>query len=363
MDIGRALDIPLRRGMERIQARQYIDVYERDEKRCDELLELAKLDYNRVQWLLQKELKDLSVWWKDLGLIKKLSFARDRLVECYFWSLGPCHEPHQSRSRRVFTKVIVLFSLMDDIYDVHGTLEELIPFNNVIQRRDMEGMKQIPEYMQVFIHALEGTYKEIEEELLVEGNSYRMGYLKEVVKRLSGAYLQEATWGFQKYVPSFKEHLKVSLQTCGYPSLHCVSLVGAVAEDNVTKDAFDWVISVPRITLSSATVCRLLDDIHDLNQDKEEREMISTVECYMSERGISVEAALSEFRKMINNAWKNINEELLNASTFPVAAVLGPAHRLACMMQVIYNNYDSYNHPAGEMKDKIAMLVVDPVPI
>ncbi|KAK1282520.1 (-)-germacrene D synthase [Acorus calamus] len=302
MDIERALDVPLRRGMARLEARQYIDVYERDEKPCHELLELAKLDFNRVQCLLQKELKDISIWWKDLGLIKKLSFARDRLVECYFWALGVCHNPHQSRSRRVFTKVIVFLSTMDDIYDVYGTLEELIPFNDVIQRRDMEAMKQLPEYMQIFIHALEGTYKEIEDELLVEGNSYRMGYLKEVVKRLSGAYLQEAIWGSHKYVPSLKEHLQ-------------------------------------------------------------DGQVISTIKCYMSEARVSEEEALLEFQKMISNAWKNINEELLKASTFPVSVVLAPAHSLACMGHVIYNKYDTYKDPAGEMKDKITMLMVDPVPI
>ncbi|KAK1315220.1 hypothetical protein QJS10_CPA06g00021 [Acorus calamus] len=105
MDIERALHMPLRKGLARLQARQYISIYEKAEQRNDVLLELAKLDYNRVQRMLQKEVKNISLWWKELALIEKLRFARDRLVECYYWALGACPDPHQSRSRIVYAKV------------------------------------------------------------------------------------------------------------------------------------------------------------------------------------------------------------------------------------------------------------------
>ncbi|KAK1314278.1 Bicyclogermacrene synthase [Acorus calamus] len=61
MDIERALHMPLRKGLARLQARQYISIYEKDEQRNDVLLELAKLDYNRVQRMLQKEVKNISL--------------------------------------------------------------------------------------------------------------------------------------------------------------------------------------------------------------------------------------------------------------------------------------------------------------
>jgi (-)-germacrene D synthase len=37
-------------------------------------------------------------------------------------------------SRRILTKVIVMTSLIDDIYDVYGTLEELELFTQAIER-------------------------------------------------------------------------------------------------------------------------------------------------------------------------------------------------------------------------------------
>ncbi|KAK1257170.1 hypothetical protein QJS04_geneDACA024802 [Acorus gramineus] len=361
MDIERALYIPLRKGMEKLQARQYISIYEKDDQRNDTLLELAKLDYNRVQRMLQKELKTISLWWKELALIEKLRFARDRLVECYFWALGVCPKPHQSRSRRVFAKIIALASVMDDIYDRYGTIKELIPFNDVIQRWDMEAMKQLPDYMQIFIHALADTYEEFEKDLSSERNSYRIDYLKKAMKDLSRVYLQEAIWGVERYVPTFEEHLSVSLLSSGYPMLHCATLVG-LEDINLTKEVYDWVISVPQILQSTALLSRLMDDIVDLERDKKQEEVISSVQCYVLEKGISEEEACLDLQKMIKESRKTINEELLKPYSIPIEA-RKPALNLACMMEVIYKDHNSYNEPSGEMKDNIYSLLVNQVPI
>jgi (-)-germacrene D synthase len=73
-------------------------------------------------------------WWKDLDFPRKLPFIRDRVVECYFWSLGVYFEPEYVLARRILTKVIAMTSIIDDIYDVYGTLEELELFSQAIER-------------------------------------------------------------------------------------------------------------------------------------------------------------------------------------------------------------------------------------
>lgn len=60
-----------------------------------------------------------------MDFVKKLPFTRNRLVECYFIALGIFFEPEYYFGRRTFCKVIYMLSAIDDIYDVHGTLEEL----------------------------------------------------------------------------------------------------------------------------------------------------------------------------------------------------------------------------------------------
>ena len=73
-------------------------------------------------------------WWKELDFANKLPFARDRIVECYFWILGVYYEPEYGMARRMLTKVISTTSVIDDIYDVYGTPEELELFAAAIER-------------------------------------------------------------------------------------------------------------------------------------------------------------------------------------------------------------------------------------
>lgn len=73
-------------------------------------------------------------WWKDLDFASKLPFARDRVVECYFWISGVYFEPRYEKARVFLTKVISLTSIVDDIYDIHGTIEELQQFTEAIEK-------------------------------------------------------------------------------------------------------------------------------------------------------------------------------------------------------------------------------------
>ena len=75
-------------------------------------------------------------WWKELDFATKLPFARDRFVEGYFWTLGVYFEPQYSCARRIFTKLFAMASIIDYIYDAYGTLEELQPFTEAIERFD-----------------------------------------------------------------------------------------------------------------------------------------------------------------------------------------------------------------------------------
>ena len=69
-----------------------------------------------------------------MDFANKLPFARDRVVECYFWTLGVYFEPQYHFGRTTFCKVIAMTSIVDDIYDVYGTLEEVELFTEAIER-------------------------------------------------------------------------------------------------------------------------------------------------------------------------------------------------------------------------------------
>ncbi|KAK8445925.1 hypothetical protein SEVIR_9G408600v4 [Setaria viridis] len=130
------LETPRYRRVERVEARRYISVYERKAapSRNDTILEFAKLDYNILQALYCEELKALTIWWKDLRSRADLRFARERVVEMYFWMLGVVHEPQYSYSRILLTKFFKLVSLIDDFCDSYSTTEESEEFTMAIEK-------------------------------------------------------------------------------------------------------------------------------------------------------------------------------------------------------------------------------------
>lgn len=73
-------------------------------------------------------------WWRHTYNTMKLGYARDRLVENYFWTCGVFHEAKYSRARMMFAKTVGLLSTMDDTYDAHATLEDCCKLNEAIQR-------------------------------------------------------------------------------------------------------------------------------------------------------------------------------------------------------------------------------------
>ena len=73
-------------------------------------------------------------WWRNTELGQKLSFARDQLMENFFWTLGIGFEPESTYFRRMGTKIVSLITMIDDVYDVYGTLDELKLFTDAIER-------------------------------------------------------------------------------------------------------------------------------------------------------------------------------------------------------------------------------------
>ncbi|KAK7842868.1 (-)-germacrene d synthase [Quercus suber] len=346
--ITHALKQPLHKGIPRLEARRYITVYEKDASHNKILRKLSILDFNLVQW------------WKDLDFAKKLSFARDRVVECYFWIVAVYFEPQYSLARKILTKVISMTSILDDIYDVYGTLEELEPFTKAIERWDISCIDKLPEYMQICYRALFDVFEAIENELAKKERSYRVGYAKDAMKRLVRAYFDEAKWFHQNYIPTMEEYMHVALKTSSYPMLTAISFLGM--GDIVTKEAFDWIFSNPKIITASSVIGRLMDDMKSHKFEQERGHAASAVECYMKQHGVSEQVVHDEFNRQVANAWKDINEECIRPTVVPMPLLMRVLN-LARVIDVIYKEGDGYTHVGKEMKDNVALVLIDPIPI
>ncbi|CAL5361993.1 unnamed protein product [Camellia sinensis] len=328
-----ALNQPIHKGLTRLEATRNFFFYEQDDSHNKVLLSFAKLDFNLLQKKAPMEAKRNHKWWKELDFAKKLSFAKDRIVECYFWVVGVYFEPQYLLARRMLTKVIALTSIIDDIYDVYGTLEELVLFTDAIERWEISAIDQLPEYMKPCYQALLDVYNMIDEEMARKGRSYRIHYAKSAMKNLVRAYFEEAKWFHQGYVPSIEEYMRVALVTCGYTMLATTSFVGM--GEVVSKEAFGWVSGDPLIVQASSVVNGLMDDMVSHEFEQQRGHVVSAVECYMKQYGASEEEVLFEFRNQVTNAWKDINQECLRPTTILMPLLLRVVN-LARLMDVLY---------------------------
>ncbi|KAL1535653.1 (-)-5-epieremophilene synthase STPS3-like [Salvia divinorum] len=352
--VEHALVQPLHFGTPRIEARSNIAVYEEEEHRNETLIKFAKLDYNLLQILHRDELQQVSRWWKELGLISKLPYARDRIVECFFWALAVHHEPQYSRSRIVLAKSIVMASVIDDTYDAYGTIEELEVFTEAIQRWDYGEISKLPEYMRHLYKAILELYIPLEEELAKEGRSYASYYAIEGLKELVRCYFEEAKWFKEGNLPSFEEYLKLGQITSTYNYLVPSSFLGARKED------FEWLSEKPKILVATLIIGRLLDDIGSYKFETERGEVAIGVESYMKENGVTKEEAMAKFMELSTNAWLDSNEEMLRPSCYESRDLLTRILNFDRVTYVAYKDKeDGYTQPEKVLKPHIVAMLVD----
>ena len=67
-------------------------------------------------------------------MAEKLTFSRDRLMENYLWAMGIVSEPQFSKCRIGLTKFVCILTVIDDMYDVYGSLDELERFTDAVDR-------------------------------------------------------------------------------------------------------------------------------------------------------------------------------------------------------------------------------------
>jgi hypothetical protein len=72
--------------------------------------------------------------WNAKCNFEELKFARQKSVECYFLAAATMFEPEMAQARLVFARCAVLATIIDDYFDVAGTIEELRLFLEAVKR-------------------------------------------------------------------------------------------------------------------------------------------------------------------------------------------------------------------------------------
>ncbi|KAL5568212.1 hypothetical protein UlMin_024787 [Ulmus minor] len=356
--INHALEIPLHWRISRLEARWFIDVYEKRKDTNPTLLELAKLDFNVVQSTHQEDLKHASRWWKNTGVGQDLEFARDRLMENFLWTVGVGFEPQFGYCRRMSTQVNALITVIDDIYDVYGTLEELELFTDAVERWDIDAVDQLPDYMKICFLALHNSINDMAFEVLKKQGFHIIKYLKKAWVDLCKSYLLEAKWYYSGYTPSLEEYIENAWISISAP----VILVHAFffVTNPITKEALECLEKYPSIIRSSSMILRFADDLGTSSDEIERGDVPKSIQCYMHQSGASEEEARQHIKFLICETWKQMNKDRVTNSPF-CKVFIEIATNLGRMAQCMYQHGDGHGVPDRETKDRVLSLLINPI--
>nr|ATY48639.1 linalool synthase [Phyla dulcis] len=347
--VHRALEIPIHHRTQRLNARWSINAYGNRSDKNPVVHELAKLDFNLLQATFQQELKHVSRWWKQTGLAEKLPFARDRLVECYFWTIGWLYEPQYVFARSAATKFVALINVIDDIYDIYGTLEELHLFQDAIQRWDIEAIGQLPQYMQLCFLALDNFINEIGYHVLKEQGFLAIPYLRKSWQDLCTSYFQEAKWYYAGYVPTLEEYIgnaRISIS-----SFLALSHTYFLVANPIEKEVLESLYNDPDLSRYSSVIFRLEDDLGTSLDELKRGDVPKAIECYMNESGANRDEAQKHIEFLIWDTWKKLNKEQVANSLFP-QFLCRNAVDLCRTAQLMYQHGDGH---------RISTLLFEPI--
>nr|WBO38699.1 terpene synthase 28 [Aquilaria agallochum] len=326
--INHALELPFPRQMRRLEAQWTIETYASQSNANHALLQFAMFDFNFVQSAHQVELRELTRWWRALGLSDKLSFARDRLMECFFWSVGITPEPQYGKCRKALAKVACFVTVIDDVYDVYGTLDELELFTRAVERWDVNMVDDLPDYMKLCFLALYNTINEIAFEILQERGISVISYLAKAWADLFNTFLQEAKWSSSNIKTKELESLQNYHALLRLPSL----------------------------------IFRLCNDYATYKAELEKGDATKGVLCYMKETGKIEEEAQEHIAYLIEEAWKKLNKEATGGSPFS-KAFEETALDVARVAQCHYQYGDGHGAPDSRSKNRVSSLFIEPIPL
>ncbi|KAF7014870.1 hypothetical protein CFC21_106505 [Triticum aestivum] len=347
--VKQSLDHPYHVSLMQFKARHHLSYLQSLPTRnaAIEKLAVAEFQINKLQH--QREMQEVNRWWMDLGLAKEIPAARDQVVKWYMWPMTILEGYSFSKYRIAITKIISMVYIVDDIFDLVATQEELSLFNEAIIMWNLEAADSLPSYMISCYKALYNITNDIADMSMKEHGLNSINHLKKAWATLFDGFMIEAKWLSGNHVPAREDYLRNGIITSGAPLLfmHLLFMLGHdITEEN--NDHMSRIISCP------AKIMRLWDDMGSAKDEAQEGLDCSYKELYLKEspHGDAEEHML----EMIAGEWEGLNRECFSRTRSSLSPTFIRASlNFARMVSVMYG-YD-HEHRLPVLEDYTRMLL------
>ncbi|XP_054778313.1 neryl diphosphate diphosphatase, chloroplastic-like [Prosopis cineraria] len=278
--------------------------------------ELAEINSCLIRHLNQNEIFQVSKWWKELEVAKAMAFARFNPDKWYLWPMACLTDPKFSKQRIELIKPVSLVYIIDDIFDVYGSLDQLTNFANAVNRWESTATEKLPDYMKICFNLLQDTINEMASKVQEKHGLNPINSLKKSWAALLNSFLVEARWLNSGHLPQAEEYLKNGIVSSG---VHVVFLHAFfLLDEGITEETVAIMDQIPSVSSLVGEILRLCDDLEGAKSDDQSGVDGSYLDYYMKENGgVSEEEAQTHVAHLISKAWKRLNQETLITSPFP----------------------------------------------
>ncbi|KAK4439283.1 Tricyclene synthase Oc15, chloroplastic [Sesamum alatum] len=348
------LRYPYHKTIARLTRKDFLQHFEPINGWGKTLKELALMDLRKGQSVYQGELAQVSTWWNELGLAKTLKLVRNQPLKWYTWSMSILIDDFSLSLQRVeLTKAIGFVYLIDDIFDVVGTLDELTIFTEAVNKWDYAAIDTLPDYMKMCYRTLLDTTNGMGHDIYKRHGYDPIDSLKTSWGSLCNAYLVEAKWFASRNLPTAAEYLENGKVTTGaYVVLvHLFFLLGLGNGDGIR------LTDVSQLVSSVATILRLWDDLGSAQDEHQDGRDGSYIECYRKDhRGLSMAQARDHVIDTIASEWKNLNKECFCLKHFPASYFKRAALNSARIVPLMYGYDEKQRLPVLEEHVKFILF-------
>ncbi|XP_022158364.1 terpene synthase 10-like [Momordica charantia] len=292
---------------------------------------------------------------------EKFEFARDRLMANFFWSVGMSpSDPRFGYFRRMTTKIASLITVIDDVYDVYGTLDELELFTDAVERWDIDALDMLPCYLKICFTTLHNTINDVAFDILEDQGVNVIQYLRKVWVDLCKTFLTEAKWYYTNYKPTFQEYLDNAWISVSGPLLLVHAYV--FTTKSITTEDLEGLEDYPDLIRYSSMIFRLSNDLASSSDEAERGEVANSLQCYMNDTDASEHEARTHIEGLIVESWKKINQvQNMSSSPYFSRTLIEIASNLARIAHTVYQHRDGHTVEDHETRDGVLSLFINPI--
>lgn len=369
-EVDGALKFPFDAVLERIASRRYIENYNVDSSGIlktsywslnmnnKDFLKLAVEDYNTCQSIYRGELEYLERWVVE-NKLDELKFARQKAAYCYFSAAATLFSPELSDARMSWAKNGILTTVVDDFFDVGGSMEELVNLIQLVEKWDVNIDKDsCSEHVRIIFLALKRAICEIGEDALKWQARSVTSHIIEIWLNLMNTMLKEAVWAKDCWVPKLEEYMangyvSFALGPIILPALY---LVGPkLSEEMVRSGEYDNLFKLV------STIGRLLNDIQSFKREFKEGKLNAlALQIVHSNGEVAEEEAVREMKISIGRQ----RRELLRLVLQEKGSVVPRACKdlfwnMNQIVNLFYTNGDGFT--SHDMTNTVKSIIHEPI--